>query len=80
MLNYIFMQSFLVASCLTALFALEIRPQDLDSLGWTPRDRVIFDAWLAQNPRTYNSEFELIYRMDIFMKNKRKIDVSTPSS
>lgn len=79
MLNYIFMQSFLVASCLTAVSALEIRPQDLESLGWTPRDRVIFDSWLAQNPRTYSSEFELIYRMDIFMKNKRKIDVSSPS-
>ncbi|CAD8148739.1 unnamed protein product [Paramecium pentaurelia] len=39
--------------------------------GWREDEQKTFQNWVKENQRTYNNEFELIYRMEVFVKNYR---------
>ncbi|CAK71133.1 unnamed protein product (macronuclear) [Paramecium tetraurelia] len=39
--------------------------------GWREEEQKQFKNWVQENQKTYNNEFEMIYRMEVFVKNYR---------
>ncbi|CAD8049780.1 unnamed protein product [Paramecium sonneborni] len=39
--------------------------------GWREEEQRQFKNWVQENQKTYNNEFEIIYRMEVFVKNYR---------